>query len=127
MRDPLTAETAEATGVAERSMEQSKKGNPARVRAGDLRQNPKNPLRILALLPDAFGGHGGSARYNRHLLTALARRCGLTGRTVLLTLGRLAACEPPQTSRYLVSIARWCSPVYPNPWKGRAAQWHQLC
>jgi hypothetical protein len=59
--------------------------------------------------------------------TALARRCGLTGRTVLLTLGRLAACEPPQTSRYLVSIARWCSPVYPNPWKGRAAQWHQLC
>jgi len=29
------------------------------------------PLRILALLPDAFGGHGGIALYNRDLLTAL--------------------------------------------------------
>ena len=28
-------------------------------------------MRILALLPDAFGGHGGIALYNRDLLTAL--------------------------------------------------------
>lgn len=29
-------------------------------------------IRILALVTDAFGGHGGIAQYNRHLLTALA-------------------------------------------------------
>ena len=29
------------------------------------------PLRILALVTDAFGGYGGIAQYNRNLLTAL--------------------------------------------------------
>jgi hypothetical protein len=47
-------------------------------------------LRILALLPDAFGGHGGSARYNRHLLTAL--------------------CSEPRVAG-VVAIVRWM----PNP------------
>lgn len=32
-----------------------------------------SPLRILALVPDAFGGHGGIAQYNRDFLTALCR------------------------------------------------------
>jgi len=31
------------------------------------------PLRILALIPDAFGGHGGIAQYNRDFLTALCQ------------------------------------------------------
>jgi glycosyltransferase involved in cell wall biosynthesis len=50
-------------------------------------------LRILALLPDAFGGHGGIARYNRHLLTAL--------------------CNEPRVER-VVAIVRWM----PNPPEG---------
>jgi phosphatidyl-myo-inositol dimannoside synthase len=28
-------------------------------------------MRVLALVPDAFGGHGGIAKYNRDLLRAL--------------------------------------------------------
>jgi len=35
------------------------------------RRAQKSKLRILALVTDAFGGHGGIARYNRHLLAAL--------------------------------------------------------
>ena len=31
-------------------------------------------MRILALVTDAFGGHGGIAQYNRHFLTALVGR-----------------------------------------------------
>jgi len=34
-------------------------------------QRPASKLHILALLTDAFGGHGGVALYNRDLLTAL--------------------------------------------------------
>lgn len=30
-------------------------------------------MRTLALLTDAFGGHGGIAQYNRHFLTALCQ------------------------------------------------------
>ena len=36
-----------------------------------LVQRPYKQLRALALLPDAFGGHGGIALYNRDLLTSL--------------------------------------------------------
>ncbi len=39
--------------------------------AGDNTLN-KNGLRILALVPDAFGGYGGIALYNRDLLKALS-------------------------------------------------------
>jgi phosphatidylinositol alpha-1,6-mannosyltransferase len=28
-------------------------------------------MRVLALVPDAFGGHGGIAKFNRDLLSAL--------------------------------------------------------
>jgi glycosyltransferase involved in cell wall biosynthesis len=50
-------------------------------------------LRILALLPDAFGGHGGIALYNRDLLTAL--------------------CDNPRVEE-VVAIVRWM----PNPPEG---------
>ena len=47
-------------------------------------------MRILALLPDAFGGHGGIALYNRDLLTAL--------------------CADPRVEE-VVAVVRWA----PNP------------
>jgi phosphatidylinositol alpha-1,6-mannosyltransferase len=37
-----------------------------------LSQNSQNGLSILALVTDAFGGHGGIAQYNQDLLSALA-------------------------------------------------------
>ena len=37
-----------------------------------LTENPKKGLRVLALVTDAFGSHGGIARYNQDLLSALA-------------------------------------------------------
>jgi phosphatidylinositol alpha-1,6-mannosyltransferase len=43
----------------------------------------KSPFRVLALVTDAFGGHGGIAQYNRDLLTALAR-CDWVGDMIVL-------------------------------------------
>jgi phosphatidyl-myo-inositol dimannoside synthase len=40
-------------------------------------------LRILALVADAYGGHGGIAAYNRHFLSALAA-CDLVGEVIVL-------------------------------------------
>jgi phosphatidyl-myo-inositol dimannoside synthase len=40
-------------------------------------------LRILALVADAYGGHGGIAEYNRHFLSALAA-CNLVGEVIVL-------------------------------------------
>ena len=37
-----------------------------------LTENPKKGLSVLALVTDAFGSHGGIARYNQDLLSALA-------------------------------------------------------
>ena len=37
-----------------------------------LTENPKKDLSVLALVTDAFGSHGGIARYNQDLLSALA-------------------------------------------------------
>jgi phosphatidylinositol alpha-1,6-mannosyltransferase len=42
-----------------------------------------SPLRILALVTDAFGGRGGIAQYNRDLLSALAR-CDRVGEVIVL-------------------------------------------
>jgi phosphatidylinositol alpha-1,6-mannosyltransferase len=40
-------------------------------------------LRILALVTDAFGGHGGIAQYNRDFLSALAGNESIAEVTVL--------------------------------------------
>src|SRR5690348_12726657 len=48
-------------------------------------------LRILALVTDAFGGHGGIAQYNRDLCTALAA-CEGVGEVIVLP--RAVATEP---------------------------------
>jgi len=41
------------------------------------------PLRVLALVTDAFGGHGGIAQYNRDFLSALAE-CEGVGEVIVL-------------------------------------------
>jgi phosphatidyl-myo-inositol dimannoside synthase len=43
----------------------------------------KSPMRVLALVTDAFGGHGGIAQYNRDFLSALAR-CDRVGDVIVL-------------------------------------------
>ena len=43
----------------------------------------ESPLRVLALVTDAFGGHGGIAQYNRDFLSALAR-CDRVGDVMVL-------------------------------------------
>src|SRR5262249_14580757 len=40
-------------------------------------------MRVLALVTDAFGGHGGIAQYNRDFLSALAR-CDGVGEVIVL-------------------------------------------
>ncbi len=47
----------------------------------------KKNLRVLALVPDAFGGHGGIALYNRDLLTAI---CADPNVAEVLAIPRLA-------------------------------------
>lgn len=44
---------------------------------------PKSSLRVLALVTDAFGGHGGIAEYNRHFLSSLAA-CDRIGEVIVL-------------------------------------------
>jgi phosphatidyl-myo-inositol dimannoside synthase len=51
----------------------------------------KSPMRVLALVTDAFGGHGGIAQYNRDFLSALAR-CDRVGDVIVLP--RAAASLP---------------------------------
>ena len=52
-------------------------------------------LRVLALVTDAFGGHGGIAQYNRDLLQALAGTAASSRVLVLPSVAPVAAVEPP--------------------------------
>lgn len=66
-------------------------------------QKPKATLRILVLLTDAFGGHGGIALYNRDLLTAL---CAHPDCTEVVAIPRLMPnpSEPqPEKLTYVTS------------------------
>jgi phosphatidyl-myo-inositol dimannoside synthase len=51
----------------------------------------ESPLRVLALVTDAFGGHGGIAQYNRDFLSAFAQ-CEGFGEVIVLP--RAAASSP---------------------------------
>ena len=65
-----------------------------------------DPLRILALVTDAFGGSGGIAQYNRHLLSSLAG-CDLVGEVVVLPRGAEARPgELPLGLRQLAPVSR---------------------
>ena len=66
-------------------------------------------MRVLALVTDAFGGHGGIAEYNRHLLASLTRSDCVRE---VIVLPRLAATSLEQ----LPSGMRQLRPV-----KGRLA------
>jgi phosphatidylinositol alpha-1,6-mannosyltransferase len=50
-------------------------------------------LRVLALVTDAFGGHGGIAEYNRHFLSSLAA-CDRIGDVVVLPRASASCPEP---------------------------------
>jgi len=70
------------------------------------------PLRVLALVTDAFGGHGGIAQYNRDFLTALADMPGIACVIVLPRQGDGAAFIPrgisqqkPHRSRIAYALA----------------------
>jgi phosphatidylinositol alpha-1,6-mannosyltransferase len=67
------------------------------------------PLRVLALVTDAFGGHGGIAQYNRDFLSALAG-CDRVGDVIVLPR---AAAKLPDS---IPSNVRQLGPV-----KGRLA------
>lgn len=67
------------------------------------RQQPVANKRILALVTDAFGGHGGIALYNRDLLTAL---CSMPDCANVVAIPRLMpnASEPqPANLTYITS------------------------
>ena len=55
-----------------------------------------SPLRVLALVTEAFGGHGGIAQYNRDFLSALAESDGVGG---VIVLPRSAEGRPITPSR----------------------------
>lgn len=51
---------------------------------------------ILALMPDAFGGYGGIAQYNRDLLSALALHTRIRRVDVLVRTGEAQAQQTPE-------------------------------
>src|SRR5215831_3123856 len=63
------------------------------------------PLRVLALVTDAFGGHGGIAQYNRDFLSALAR-CDRVGEVIVLPrLGGRSVGAMPNGVRQFSPVA----------------------
>src|SRR5207247_10670663 len=52
---------------------------------------PSQDLRLLVLLTDAFGGHGGIAKFNRDLLNAL---CAYPGMEEVTALPRAITGDP---------------------------------
>ena len=53
------------------------------------------PLRVLALVTDAFGERGGIAQYNRDFVSALVRSDGIAEVIVLPRRGTVPAGELP--------------------------------
>jgi phosphatidylinositol alpha-1,6-mannosyltransferase len=64
-----------------------------------------NPIRILALVTDAFGGRGGIAQYNRDLLAALSLSDRVREVVVLPRFGVPSASEVPSKIIELPPIA----------------------
>src|SRR5262245_58336147 len=73
------------------------------------------PLRVQALVTDAFGGHGGVAQYNRHLLSSLAACDGIE----VIVLPRARAISPST----LPSNVRQLRPVQGRLAYSLAALW----
>ncbi len=63
-------------------------------------------MRILALVSDAFGGHGGIAKFNRDLLQALCAYPGVT-EVVALTRRQPLPLEPlPPNLTYITTASK---------------------
>lgn len=67
--------------------------------------NDRRRLHVLALVTDAFGGHGGIARYNRDLLAALAAADNVESITVLPR-------ETPDIANDLPLRVRQVAPIF---------------
>src|SRR5262249_32480041 len=72
-----------------------------RLPRGDGGVNERS-IRVLALVADAFGGHGGVAQYNHDVLSALADCEGVASVT---TLPRAAAADAGQLPGRLRQLA----------------------
>jgi len=67
----------------------------------------ETPLRVLALVTDAFGGHGGIAQYNRDFLSALAR-CDRVGDVMILPrIGARSEGPLPSGIQQLYAVENW--------------------
>jgi phosphatidyl-myo-inositol dimannoside synthase len=81
----------------------------------------KSPIRVLALVTDAFGGHGGIAQYNRDFLCALARCDGdviVLPRLSATSLGSLPTCVQqlrPVKRRLAYSLAALWTAITAQP------------
>src|SRR5258708_5440402 len=62
-------------------------------------------LRVLALVTDAFGGHGGIAQYNRDFLSSLARCEGVGDVAVLPRPGFARPDALPSAFRQLAPVS----------------------
>lgn len=76
-------------------------GAPLGVRGGrsgggGLMGEDKKPMRVLALVTDAFGGLGGIAQYNRDFLTALAKSDSVEKIIVLIRAGHAKPADLPE-------------------------------
>jgi phosphatidylinositol alpha-1,6-mannosyltransferase len=61
-------------------------------------------LRVLALVTDGFGGHGGVAQYNRHFLSSLAA-CDRIGEVIVLPRADATSPDPlPSRVRQLLPV-----------------------
>jgi phosphatidylinositol alpha-1,6-mannosyltransferase len=67
-------------------------------------------LRVLALVTDAFGGHGGIAQYNRDFLSSLAACKGISDVIILPRLGTPARSQLPPRIRQLNPV--WSRSAY---------------
>jgi phosphatidyl-myo-inositol dimannoside synthase len=72
--------------------------------SGGLRSTmAESCLRVLALVTDAFGGHGGIAQYNRHFLSSLAA-CPPVAEVIVLPRNAISPGEMPVRLRQLRAV-----------------------
>src|SRR5258708_13117199 len=67
-------------------------------------------LRVLALVTDAFGGHGGIAQYNRDLIRSLATCDGISDVVVLPRIAEETSGTPAKVQQLRPQRGR---PSYP--------------
>jgi asparagine synthase (glutamine-hydrolysing) len=91
----------------------------------ESRPRPRKPTRILALVTDAFGGHGGIAQFNRDLLTAACADPEVSTVVAMPRLMRAASEAQPLKLRYLTG-ALHSVPRYIGAVLGTALAWRRF-